>query len=58
MMVFLKGKKPQYFNKEPLKIPSKHGGKTMKGAGTRLTNGIRLDTRPITINPMKCRGSI
>ena len=58
MMVFLKGKKPQYFNKEPLKIPSKHGGKTMTGGGTRLTNGVRIDTRPITINAMKCRGTI
>ena len=58
MMVFLKGKRPQYFNKEPLKIPSKHGGKTMTGAGTRLTNGTRIDTRPITINLMKCRGTI
>ena len=58
MMVFLKGKRPQYFNKEPLKIPSKHGGKTMTGGGTRLTNGIRIDTRPITINAMKCRGTV
>ena len=58
MMVFLKGDKPAYFNKEPLKIPSKHGGKIMKGAGTRLTNGVRIDTRHIKINPMKCRGTI
>ena len=58
MMVFLKGDKPFYFDKEPLKIPSKHGGKTMKGAGTRLTNGTRIDTRHITINPMKCRGTV
>ncbi len=58
MLVFLKGKKPAYFNKEPLKIPSKHGGETMTGGGTRLTNGIRIPTRPITINLMKCRGMI
>jgi site-specific DNA-methyltransferase (adenine-specific) len=58
MLVFLKGERPQYFNKEPLKIPSKHGGKTMTGGGTRLTNGIRIDTRSIKINPMKCRGTI
>lgn len=58
MPIFLKGERPQYFNKEPLKIPSKHGGKTMTGGGTRLTNGIRIATRPITINPMKCRGTI
>lgn len=56
--VFLKGDRPQHFNKEHLKIPSKHGGKTMTGGGTRLTNGIRIETRSITINPMKCRGTI
>ena len=58
MLVFLKGERPQYFNKEPLKIPSKHGGKTMTGGGTRLTNGIRIKTRAIKINLMKCRGTI
>jgi len=58
MFVFLKGKRPKYFNKEPLKILSKHGGKTMTGGGTRLTNGIRIPTRAIKINPTKCRGTI
>lgn len=58
MMVFLKGDRPAYFNKEPLKIPSKHGGKTMTGGGTRLTNGVRIATRAIHINPMKCRGTV
>lgn len=58
MLVFLKGERPQYFNKEPLKIPSKHGGKTMIGGGTRLTNGVRIETKAIKINPMKCRGTI
>jgi len=56
--VFLKGERPRYFNKEHLKIPSKHGGKTMTGGGTRLTNGIRIATRSIKINPMKCRGTV
>lgn len=56
--IFLKGGRPRHFNKERLKIPSKHGGKTMTGGGTRLTNGVRIATRAITINPMKCRGTI
>ncbi len=56
--IFLKGERPQHFNKEHLKIPSKHGGKTMTGGGTRLTNGIRIATRSIKINPTKCRGTI
>jgi site-specific DNA-methyltransferase (adenine-specific) len=58
MFVFLKGDRPAYFNKEQLKIPSKHGGKTITGGGTRLTNGKRLPTKPIKINKMKCRGTI
>lgn len=56
--VFLKGKKPQYFNKEHLKIPSKWGGRTLTGGATRLTNGETLKARPIKINPFKCRGTI
>ena len=56
--IFLKGERPQYFNKEHLKIPSKHGGKTLTGGGTRLTNGVRIATRSIKINPLKCRGTI
>jgi SOS regulatory protein LexA len=58
MPIFLKGEKPQYFNKEPLKIPSKWGGKTLTGGATRLTNGQTLKARPIKINPLKCRGTV
>jgi site-specific DNA-methyltransferase (adenine-specific) len=58
MPVFLKGEKPQYFNKEPLKIPSKWAGATMTGGATRLTNGKTLKARPITINSKKCRGTV
>jgi DNA modification methylase len=56
--LFLKGEKPQYFNKEPLKIPSKWAGVTMTGGATRCTNGKTLKSRKITINPMKCRGTV
>jgi site-specific DNA-methyltransferase (adenine-specific) len=58
MLVFLKGDKPAYFNKEPLKIPSKWGGVTMTGGGTRLTNGTRIETRKIKINLRKCPGTV
>ncbi len=58
ILVFLKGERPAYFNKEPLKIPSKHAGKIMTGGGTRLTNGIRIETRKLKINPTKCRGTV
>ena len=56
--LFLKGSRPQYFNKEPLKIPSKHGGKTMTGSGTRRTDGETTDTVRREINTMKCRGTV
>lgn len=58
MMVFLKGERPAYFNKEPLKIPSKHGGKTMTGSGVRLTDGTTTSVISRKINPMKCRGTV
>ncbi|MDX9759014.1 MAG: site-specific DNA-methyltransferase [Bacteroidota bacterium] len=58
MPIFLKGERPQYFNKEPLKIPSKHGGKTMSGSGNRRTDGITTSTVRREINTMKCRGTV
>ena len=56
--LFLKGDKPQYFNKEPLKVPSKWAGVTLTGGATRCTNGKTLSSRPIKINPTKCPGTI
>lgn len=58
MPIFLKGKKPQYFNKDPLKIPSKHGGKVMTGSGNRRTDGTTTKTVKREINITKCRGTI
>jgi len=56
--LFLKGERPGYFNKEPLKIPSKHGGKIMSGSGNRKTNGQTGETVRREINVMKCRGTV
>jgi DNA modification methylase len=58
MPVFLKGEKPQYFNKEPIKIPSKHGGKVMTGSGNRKTNGETTKTVTRPINLTKCPGTV
>lgn len=58
MPIFLKGDRPQYFNKEPLKIPSKHGGKIMTGSGNRRTDGSTTKTVTRPINPTKCRGTV
>ena len=57
MPTFLKGKRPNYFDKEPIKIPSKHGGKVMTGANIRTKNG-RTGSRKVKINPTKCPGTI
>lgn len=58
MPIFLKGKKPQYFNKEPIKVPSKHGGQVMTGSGSRRTDGKTNPTITRVINPTKCRGTV
>jgi DNA modification methylase len=58
MPIFLKGDKPQYFNKEPLKIPSKHGGEVLSGSGNRRTDGKTNETVRRPINLMKCRGTV
>lgn len=56
--IFFKGKKPAYFYKEHLKIPSKHGGKIMSGSGNRKTNGETTATVKRPINALKCRGTV
>lgn len=56
--LFLKGDRPAFFNKEPLKIPSKHGGKVMSGSGNRRTDGKTNGTVRRPINKTKCRGTV
>ncbi len=56
--IFLKGKRPAYFNKEPIKIPSKHAGKTMSGCATRKTDGTTFKSKKVVINKLKCPGTI
>lgn len=58
MPIFVKGGKPKVFNKEPVKIPSKHGGKVMNGGANRNKDGVTVDSRKIKINPTKCPGTI
>lgn len=55
---FLKGMRPAYFNKEPLKIPSKHAGKMMSGFANRKTDGTTSKSVTRKINPTKCRGTV
>ena len=56
--IFLKGARPAFFDKEPLKIPSKHGGKVMTGSGSRRTDGKTNATITRPINLTKCRGTV
>lgn len=58
MPVFLKGKRPQFFDKEPIKVQSKHGGKVMTGSGNRKTNGETTSTITRPINETKCPGTV
>ncbi len=58
MPIFLKGRKPQYFDKTNLLVPSKHGGRIMTGSGSRRTDGRTNPRVRRAINPMKCRGTI
>ena len=57
MPIFLKGKRPQYFDKENIKISSKHANKIMTGANIRTKNG-RTGSRKVKINPTKCPGTV
>ena len=58
MPIFLKSERPQYFNKESLKLPSKHAGKLMTGGATRKKDGNTVKSNKILINDLKCRGTI
>ena len=57
MPIFLKGKRPQYFDKENIKIPSKHGGNVMTGENFSPKNG-QTGSRKVKINPTKCPGTV
>ena len=58
VLIFLKGSRPRFFDKEPLKIPSKHGGRTLTGANIRNSDGTRSGSRQILINELKCPGTV
>lgn len=57
IFIFLKGERPRYFNKEPLKIPSIHAGESWYGT-QRLTNGDLVPIKKRKQSDTKCRGTI
>lgn len=56
IFVFVKGKKPNRFDKQHLAVPAKHAGKTWTGT-QRLTDGT-LQRRTGVVAAMKCGGSV
>ena len=58
MPIFIKGEKPAYFNKEPIKVPCIHAGKTIRGGANRNKDGKTAPYSEMTINPMKCPGTV
>jgi len=57
ILIFFKGDKPGYFNKDPLKIPALHAGKVWSGT-QRKTNGDLIPIEPTEQKALKCRGTI
>lgn len=56
--IFVKGKRPQYFNKTELMVPAVQAGLVKATGGSRKTNGETNKNIVKVINPMKCRGTI
>lgn len=58
MFVFLKGNKPQYFNKEHLDVPNPSAGKVTSCGGSRKKDGTMSKGKKLIGKPTKCRGTI
>jgi DNA modification methylase len=56
--IFVKGRRPNYFDKTPIKIPTIHGGKTMKQGANRNKDGKTVQSKMITVQSVKCPGTI
>ena len=59
ILLFLKGSRPAYFNKEPLKVPAIHAGLVHLGGRARQANGEKVPCRGrVKEAATKCRGTI
>ncbi len=56
--IFIKGNRPNHFDKTDIKIPCKHAGKQMTGGANRNKDGLTVASRKMEINPVKCPGTI
>ncbi len=57
ILIFVKGDRPAYFDKVPLKIPAKHAGSTWHGTQRRTDGGLSAVSPKIQADT-KCRGTI
>jgi site-specific DNA-methyltransferase (adenine-specific) len=57
ILIFVKDRKPKYFNKEPLKIPAKGAGRYFSGT-QRKTDGKLIPIKKTEVKLMKCPGTI
>lgn len=57
ILLFLKGKRPKYFDKSHLSVPAKHAGETWHGT-QRLTNGELIKIKATKQKDTKGRGTI
>jgi DNA modification methylase len=57
ILIFFKGSRPRYFNKEHLKVPAKHAGEIFHGT-QRHTDGSLSKIKPTVQAEKKCRGTI
>ncbi len=57
ILLFIKGKRPRVFDKEPLKVPAIWAG-TMQHGSIRATNGsmVAIEKKPVA--DTKCRGTV
>lgn len=58
MPIFIKGKRPQYFDKEHMKIKSRDGGKTTISNNRNTDGNIYKSKNKIIVNEYKCCGTI
>ena len=58
LLIFFKGKKPAYFDKKHILIPTKHPGKVWGSITERQTDGSLRKMGTIKNKTMKCPGTI
>lgn len=58
MFVFLKGNKPQYYDKVPVNVPNPKAGQTYTCGGSRKKDGTMGESKTLVYKDTKCNGTI